>query len=122
MSENLTPRKRKAIEALLTTCDTTQAAQAAGVSRVTIYKWMRDQAFKDALKAGAAEALESLSRSLVSMGEKAVKTLEEALTYDLKAPGARVRAADVILSRLLQLRELVDLENRVSELEKAVRK
>ena len=122
MSENLTPRKRKAIAALLTTCDTTQAAQVAGVSRVTIYKWMRDQAFKDALKAGAAEALESLSRSLVTLGDKAVKALGAALDDTAAGASVKVRAADVILSRLLQLKELIDLESRVTELERTVQK
>jgi phage terminase small subunit len=121
MAENLTYRQRKAVEALLSTTDTTQAALAAGVSRETVYRWMRDPAFRDALKAGAAEALEALSRSLVRLSDKAIKTLEDALTYDLKAPGARVRAADVILGRLLQLKELVDLEGRVSDLERMAR-
>lgn len=121
MPENLTPRKRKAIEALLTTCDTTKAAQAAGVSRDTVYRWLKQEVFKNALEAGAKEALESLSRSLVSISSKAIETLEAALAYDIKAPSTRVRAADVILGRLLQLKELVNLEERVSELERTVR-
>lgn len=122
MTENLTPRKRKAIEALLTTCDTTRAAQAAGVSRDTVYRWMREEAFKNALKEGAAEALEGLSRNLVQLGDKAIKALAAALDDSTAGTNIKVRAADVILSRLLQLRELVDLENRVAELEKAARK
>jgi hypothetical protein len=37
---------------------------------------------------------------------------------DPEAPiSARIRAADTVFSRLLQLRNLVDLEKRVSELE-----
>jgi phage terminase small subunit len=123
MSENLTPKKQKAIAALLTSWDTTQAAQAAGVSRETIYKWMKEEPFKQALKEGAAVAMEGLSRSLVTLGDKAVKALSDALEGDspLQA-GARVRAADIVLSRLLALRELVDLEARITELESKVTK
>lgn len=118
----MTPRKRKAIEALLTTCDTTKAAAAAGVSRETVYRWMHEPVFRDALKEGAAEALEGLSRALVQLGDKAAKALGAALDDGTTAAGVKVRAADVILGRLLQLKELVNLEERVSELEKAVRK
>ena len=35
------------------------------------------------------------------------------------ASGARVRAADIVLSRLLNLKELADLETRVAALEQA---
>jgi len=52
------------------------------------------------------------------LGEKAADTLRQALE-DAQAPAAaRVRAADIILARILQLRELVDLDKRLTELEK----
>ena len=122
MTDNLTPRQRKAVESLLTTGDISQAAKAAGVSRETLYRWMRQEDFTAALQEAERQALESLSRALVSLGSQATETLQAAMS-DTKSPaGARVRAADIVLARLLQLRELVTLEERVTELEDRLRK
>ena len=118
MSEKLTPKKRKALEALLTCGDVSQAARVAGVSRESLYRWLKEETFQAALNTGTRQALESLSRTLVTLGEKAADTLRQALE-DAHAPAAaRVRAADIILARILQLRELVDLDKRLTELEK----
>lgn len=118
MTDNLTPRKRKAIETLLTSGDITQAARAAGVSRETLYRWLKAPDFRQGLAAGTHEALQGLSQSLLTLGAAAAKTLREALE-DTTAPlAARLRAADIVLARLLQLRDLVDLDKRLTELEK----
>ncbi len=47
MAKELTPRQLKAIEALTTCADVSKAAEVAGVSRDTIYRWMRNQEFGD---------------------------------------------------------------------------
>ena len=116
----LTPKQRKAVEALLTSGDITQAAQAAGVARDTLYRWMRQDDFRSALKTAEAASIENLARELVRLGEKAARTLDEAMTAEDATTSARVRAADIVISRLLQLREMVDLEKRVQELERLV--
>ena len=116
MGEIVTPKQRRAIESLLTTADTTQAAELAGVSRQTIYRWMTEEPFTQALKAGTAAALDGISRNLVSTAQKAVRELDKIL--DGPDPGPKARAADIVLARLMQLRELVDLEARITELER----
>ena len=45
------------------------------------------------------------------------KLVEDAMQEDDARTSTKVRAADIVLSRLLQLRELVDLEARVKKLE-----
>jgi transposase-like protein len=119
MTKNVTPRQRKAIESLLTQADVKAAAQAANVSRTTIYRWLRQDHFKQALAEAERQALESLSRALVRLGEKATATLENAMA-GAASDSVKVRAANVVLSRLLQVRELITLEDRVSELEIAL--
>jgi len=119
MRAKVTPRQRKAIESLLTQGDVKSAAAAAGVARQTVYRWLKKPAFRAALAEAEAEALASLSRALVRLGEKATRTLEQAIDGEADTRmSTRVRAADIVLSRLLQLRELVDLERRVTELER----
>lgn len=124
MSENrtlqrLSPRQRKAVEALLTTGDATAAAQAAGIARDTLYRWMGQPLFLEAVRAAEAQALDDLSRILVRLGRTAAGTLAKAMSDAATPMATRVRAADATLGRLLQLRELATLEARVAELEHA---
>jgi hypothetical protein len=122
MSDNLTLKRRRGIAALLTSKDITEAAKIANVSRDTIYRWLRDPVFNTALNEATKSSLENLSRRMLVLGDKAADTLEDALTYDIKAPAARVQAARAIVSAIPQLRELANLEDRITELEKAVQK
>ena len=117
MSENVTPRQRRAIEALTTTGQVTDAAKAAKVARRTVYRWMREDAFRGALAEAEAEALAALSRELVGMGTDATATIRATMADKTASPTVRLRAADIVLGRLLQLRELVALEDRVQALE-----
>jgi len=113
----LSPKQRKALESLLTSGNVADAATAANCTRGTLYRWMQLPVFQDALREGEAEALESLSRALVSLGDKATETLRAAMD-DIKAPwGVRVRGADVVLTHILRLRELIDIESRLAALE-----
>ena len=116
MDANVTPRQRKAIEALLTHGTVSQAAKAAHVARKTIYAWLRQPAFRAALSEAEHLALDALQRTLVHLGDAAAHTLESAM-LDADSDSVKVRAADVVLSRLLQLRELVSLDARVAALE-----
>jgi len=115
--KKLTPAQRKAIEALLTTGNVKQAAQEAGVHRSSIYKWMADDVFRAALRDAEQAAVESLSRSLVALGEKAATALSDALESNNKI-SVRLRASEVVIGNLLRLRELTELERRLTALEK----
>jgi len=117
MTDNLTPKQQRAVRALLTTPDVAAAAKDAGVSRETVYKWMQVSVFTTALHAAEADALAAVSRRLVRLADTAATTLETAMHDEATPVATRVRAADAVLSRLLQLRELVVLEERVQELE-----
>jgi hypothetical protein len=115
----LSPKQRKAVEALLATGEVCAAARAARVSRDTLYRWLKQPAFLEAVREAEAAALDELSRSLVGLGRTAVETLAAAMTAKAAPWATRVRAADASLARLLQLRELATLEARVAELERA---
>ena len=120
MSKNntLSIKKQRAIETLATSGNVAEAARAANVSRKTLYRWLRQSDFTEALEVAAQESLANLSRELVRLGAQSVTTLEEAMTDTESAASTKVRAADVVLARLLQLRELVSIESRLTALEK----
>jgi hypothetical protein len=117
MSQNqtLSTRQRKDLEGLLLTGDVGSTAATANVSRVTVYRWMRQPAFAAAVR--EAEAIDELSLMSIRLGRAATGTLAAAMS-DKNAPlGPRVRAAGIALSRLLQLRELATPEARITVLE-----
>ena len=120
MSKNntLSIKKQRAIETLATSGNVAEAARAANVSRKTLYRWLRQSDFTEALEVAAQESLANLSRELVCLGAQAVTALEGAMTDTEAATSTKVRAADVVLARLLQLRELVSIELRLAALEK----
>jgi transposase-like protein len=102
----LTGKQHKAVAALLATGEVKAAAAEVGVSRETLYRWLRQPAFLEAVRAAEAEALDELSRLLVRLGRTAVATIAKAMQDPGTLPATRVRAADAALGRLLQLREL----------------
>jgi hypothetical protein len=115
--QQLSPKQRKAVEALLTTGEVKAAAVEAGIHRDTLHRWLKEPVFLDAVRQAEAAALDELSRSLVGLGRTAVATIANAMSDPVTPVATRVRAADVALGRLLQLRELAQLEARVQALE-----
>jgi phage terminase small subunit len=117
--QTLSTKQRKALTALLQTGEVATAATSAGVSRDTIYRWMKDPVFAAAVRQAEAEALDEVSRVLIRLARSAVVTLAAAMA-DREGPmGPRVRAADITLNRLLQIRELATMEERLAALEAA---
>ncbi len=116
----LTSRQQQAIAAIVATGDVTIAAQSVGVNRATLYRWMKQPQFVQAVHAAEADAVEDLSRMLVRLGRTAVATLAKAMSDPATPAATKVRAADATLSKLLQLRELATLEQRVAALEASV--
>jgi hypothetical protein len=120
MNENetqkkLTPAQRLAIEKLLTSGSVEDAAISAKVARSSLYRWMKDDLFVAELRAAEAEAITGLSRSLAGLGNMAASALRAALE-DPKM-SIRLRASEIVIGNLLKLRELVDLETRLAQLE-----
>ena len=116
----LTPKQRRAVEALLSTGEITAAAREAGVARETLQRWFHEPHFARAVREAEAAAIDDLSRMLVRLGRSATATLAKAMTDSTVPWSTRVRAAEASLGRLLQLRELATLESRVTELERSV--
>src|SRR5215211_3754356 len=119
MTADLTHKQRRAIPALLNSATIEGAAESAGVSRESLHRWLRtDPAFRDELRAAESEALAEATRRLVGLAARALDTIDAVMGDETAPATVRLRAADTVLARLLQLRELVDLEERVTALER----
>jgi len=113
----LSARQQRLLSALLTERSLDAACKTAGVARTTAYRWLGEPPFQDALRLMEAQALEATSRGLVALAGKALAVMEQILDDRSVSAGTRVRAADSTLARLLQLRNLVDQEERITALE-----
>jgi len=118
-STGLTGPQREALEALLSGSSVPEAAKLVGRNRTTVWKWLQEPAFYQALKEGESTQMGQVSRALGAAGRGAVETLVS-IKDDPEVPAAvRARAASDLLARLLPVREMVALEERLSALEKA---
>jgi transposase-like protein len=116
-SPSLTTKQQQAIVELLQSTDMVSVARKVGVNRTTLYRWTKQPHFVHALHEAEAVAVDELARMLVRIGRTAVTTLAKAMSDPATPAATRVRAADATLSRLLQLRELAALEQRITALE-----
>lgn len=114
----LNAKQLKAIDALLNESKTEAAAKAAGVSVTTLWRWMQEPTFANALRAARGKVLNSTMTALQSASGEAVKTLREVLKNKVARPGEQVSAARAILEYALKAREVLEVEQRLTELEK----
>jgi hypothetical protein len=119
LSENiaLPANQIKAIESLLQTGNITKAAEAAGVTRRTIQRWMKDEGFKRVLREAESLALAAVASAMAGNTEKAVETLPKILDDGVATNSEKIQAARAYLGALPQVRVLGSIEQRISELE-----
>jgi hypothetical protein len=115
MTENLTPRKRRALAALLTEPTVKKAAVRAGVSRETLYKYLAVPEFQSALADAQSSVMQGVKARLAGLLGKSL----DVLAGDLESSDVRhrQRAAALILGHYAGLAEFIDLAARVAALE-----
>lgn len=94
-----------------------EAADRAKVSRRALGMWLKDAEFCAELRKAQSDVLSHAVRRLTTLSGKAINTLEASMDSDM--PAVALRAADVVLNRLLALAELHDLAERITALEAA---
>jgi AcrR family transcriptional regulator len=110
-----TNNKEKVIDALLSTSTITDAAKQAGVAEATIYRYLRDETFKNEYRNARRDVVENTIGQLQGATAQAVETLTKNL--DCGNPSAEIRAAQIILETSYKGIELIDLQMRVELLE-----
>lgn len=113
----LTAKQQRAIDALLREPTTQAAAEAAGVSKATIFRWLADEAFSAAYQTARGQLLESTLTALQSASVEAVNVLREVMTDASLNAFARVSAAKAVLEMGFKAREVLEVEARLSALE-----
>ncbi len=124
MQHNATPedflkgKKLKSIEALLASDTVDEACKIVGVTRSTMYRYLKDPVFDKALKKAKRQLVNRAILRLQQTCGDATRALAE-ICRDKNAPtSARVSAAREILGSSLKAIELEEIEERIKALEK----
>lgn len=119
-SAKLTTKQQQAIEALLSEPTVQAAAKKVGISKTTIFRWLKDSVFSVAYRELRGQLLESTLIALQQASSDAVLTLKTVMK-DEKARGSeRVSAARCVLEMTLKAREVLEIEDRLKILEEQV--
>lgn len=114
---NLTPKKRRAIVALMSERTVADAAGKAKVGSRTLHRWLAEDApFRQALAEAEALAVEAAARSMAAGAAEAVEALRSVLTDRTADARTRVAAANCFLSNLPNVRLLGSIERRINRL------
>lgn len=116
----LTPKQEKALVALLRAGEVREAAKQAGVTEVTLHRWLKLDVFKAAYRAGRRELVEVAVSGLQADAQAARRVLRE-IAEDAGAPAtARVTAAKAIIDVSVQGVTMTDLMSRLENIEAAL--
>ncbi len=119
LGTNLSPKQRKAIEALLTSGTVADAARAAGVTRDTLYRWLKDEHFAKALREAEGMALQGLTRSLTGLGDKAVAALAAVFDDEAAPHAVKLKAAAIVFGNHPTYLQTTVLTDRIAAIEAA---
>lgn len=116
----LTERQHLFLEIMLQEKNIDEAARQLHIGQSTAYRWMALPQMQEHYTLSRQELFEAGIAKLKSSINTAVDTLVDTLEDTSVAPGVRVRAADVILSRSLDLHLMQSLESRLIALEQLI--
>jgi len=115
----LSTKQIKAIAALLSERTARDACKLAGISEKTLYVWMGDPVFREALKTAEAGVLDTVTRRLTSGQALALDTLEK-LIQSARHESTKLTAALSWLNMYIKYRDMSDVEQRLAVLEAAI--
>jgi hypothetical protein len=115
--DGLTPRQRRTLPFVISTPGVAEAARQANVSERTLRRWMDDPAFTRALQGAELAVVNTTTRRLTGMAEAALETVQAVMVDASASATARLRAAEIVLNQMEHLREMRDLEQRLTALE-----
>lgn len=114
----MTPKKEKALRALLTAPTRAEAARVAGISENTMREYFKDPEFQAAYKAQFSELMEAATRQAQRQTTTALSVLMEVMEDREQGAQARLSAARTALEYSMKLTEQRDVVERVEALEK----
>jgi hypothetical protein len=120
-SEELTAKQDKALAALISQPSVRKAAAASGLGEATIWRYLRDDKFRRAYLDARRGLVEHATTQMSQSASAAATALDEIVKDKKMPPTARVSAAKTVLQKAQSGVELLDLQERLSEIEKQLK-
>jgi phage terminase small subunit len=117
LAGKLTRKQEALISALLTAPSLAAAAQQAGLSEVTAWRWLKDATFQAAYREARRAVVQQAIVQVQHATGTAVQTLVAVMQDNESPSSARVSAARSILEMAIRAVEIEDLEARITALE-----
>lgn len=114
----MTPRKEKALQALLVCRTRREAAQMAGIGESTLRGYLQEPEFQSRYRQAFGDLVESAARQAQQAINPALSTLREIMEDGDEQAQARITAARSVLEYAVKLTEQVDILEQLRELEK----
>ncbi len=114
----LSSRERAVVAALAAGLTKKEAAATVGVRPETVSRYLRDPQVCAAIKEAQDQSLAQITRRMGAGSNTALDVLQAVMADAAMAPAVRVRAALGWLEQAWKARELSELTERVSELER----
>lgn len=114
----LTPRKERALQALLVSRTRAEAAATAGIGESTLREYMKNPEFMERYKQAFGDMVRDATRQAQQTLSPALSTLREIMEDRDEQAQARITAARSVLEYSLKLCEQTDVLEQLRELEK----
>ena len=118
--QNLTRRQLKSIPIILQARSISEGVEGASISKTTFYEWIKSPVFKTEFDRQRQAIIDAALHELKLTTGEAVRALRELLKA--KQEGIRLRTATAILEHIGKFIELENIEKRLSEIERSVKK
>lgn len=119
MAQKLTQQQQKAIEGLLMGMRVPAAAQHAGTSERTLYRWRSSPVFFAELDRRTTEMLDDTTRHMTAVMGGAPGVLWQFMNSKDVPPAVALAAARIVLDATPKLIEINLIKRRLDELEEA---
>lgn len=109
--------QHRAVLALLERPTVKDAAEAAGVHKATLYRWLQEEGFQAVYHGARRELLRHVAARLQQISGEAVETLREVMADRTQQGASRVGAARTVLDYAVKAAEQQEVIERLDALE-----
>lgn len=116
--KKLSPKKTRALNALIEENTIKDAAQAIGIGETTIFRYLQDEDFQKAYRSAKRRIVEHTITRLQNATTEAVDTLLSIMKDNNIPASPRVTAARTIINTAIKAVEIEDMLVRLEEIER----
>ena len=115
--QNLTRKQLRAIPIIISARTVTEGVKLAGISKGVFYQWMKIEHFRQEFISQQNDLIETALKELKGLSTDAVEELGK-LLKGTQNESIKLRAISLVIEYVLKMKELEDVELRLSALER----